>query len=71
MEAGRLLFQEDYTDERRLFMWLLSFGDKAEVLQPEKMRDQIRKCAENMAQKYAKPENGHTLQEKRGTQDEV
>ena len=71
MEDGRLLFQEDYTDERHLFMWLLSFGDKAEVLQPEKMRDRIRKCAENMARKYAKPENGHTLQEKRGTQDEV
>ena len=71
MGDGRLLFQEDYTDERHLFMWLLSFGDKAEVLQPEKMRDRIRKCAENMARKYAKPENGHTLQEKRGTQDEV
>ena len=40
---GRLLFQADYTDRENLLTWLLSFREKAEVLEPEDLREELRR----------------------------
>ena len=49
---GRLLFQADYTDRERLISWLLAFGNKVELLEPEDIRDELMKIAEDMAAAY-------------------
>ncbi len=51
-EDGRLLFQADYTDEENLITWLMSFRDKAELLEPEEIRIKIRESIGKMKRKY-------------------
>lgn len=50
---GKLLFWADYTDKENLFTWLMSFGDKAELLEPEEIRLEIKASIENMRKKYS------------------
>lgn len=52
-ENGKLLFQADYTDKENLITWLMSFRDKAEVLEPVWIRQEIRESLEKMRGKYA------------------
>lgn len=52
-EDGKLLFQADYTDKENLITWLLSFRDKAELLEPEEIREEIKESIENMRNIYA------------------
>lgn len=54
-EDGRLLFMADYTDMEYLVSWLLTFGDKAEVLEPVQVREKLIRKAKNMIGVY---ENG-------------
>ena len=49
---GRLLFSADYTDMEQLVTWILTFGEKAEVLEPEEARDRIRQTAEALRKAY-------------------
>ena len=49
---GRLLFTADYTDGDNLVSWLLTFGAKAEVLEPTEVRDRIRHIAEALEKTY-------------------
>ena len=49
---GRLLFTADYTDMDNLVAWLLTFGAKAEVLEPPEVRDRIRNIAETLEKTY-------------------
>ncbi|HJB90029.1 MAG TPA: YafY family transcriptional regulator [Candidatus Eisenbergiella merdigallinarum] len=49
---GRLLFEMDYTDEDSLVGWLLTFGEKAEVLEPPAVRERLLKTAENIVSNY-------------------
>ena len=51
-ENGKLLFQADYTDKENLITWLMSFRDKAEVLEPVWIRQEIRESLEKMRRKY-------------------
>ena len=51
-EDGRLLFTADYTDMDNLVTWILTFGDKAELLEPKKARDRIRNIIEAMKKNY-------------------
>lgn len=51
-EDGRLLFQADYTDKENLVTWIMSFRDKAEVLEPDWIREEIRESIEKMLGKY-------------------
>lgn len=51
-DDGRLLFTADYTDMDNLVTWLLTFGSKAEVLEPVEARDIIRRNAEKTLQIY-------------------
>lgn len=51
-DDGRLLFTADYTDMDNLVTWLMTFGAKAEVLEPVEARDIIRRNAEKILQIY-------------------
>ena len=47
-DDGSLLFSADYTDMENLVTWLMTFGAKVEVLEPEEVRDIIRRNAEEI-----------------------
>ncbi len=51
-DNGKLLFQFDFGDEENLFSWLLSFGDKVELLEPEEYRSKVLHLTENIRKKY-------------------
>lgn len=51
-EDGLLLFQADYTDKENLITWLLSFRDKATLLEPEAIREELRQSILLMKKKY-------------------
>ncbi len=40
-EDGKLVFSFCFSDRENLFGWLLSFGDKAELLEPEELRQEL------------------------------
>ena len=49
---GRLLFHGDYTDRESLLTWLLTFGDKVRLLEPEDLIQNIRVIAEGVSRLY-------------------
>ncbi len=51
---GRLLFSADYTDMENLVTWILTFGDKAELLEPKEARERIRSTVEAMRKNYGR-----------------
>lgn len=51
-DDGRLLFTADYTDMENLVTWLMTFGDKAEVLEPKEAREKIACVAQKMTVIY-------------------
>ena len=51
-DDGRLLFTADYTDLESLVTWLMTFGDKVEVLEPKEAREAIARMAKRMAMLY-------------------
>ena len=51
-DDGRLLFSADYTDMENLVTWLMTFGAKVEVLEPEEVRDIICRNAEKIIKIY-------------------
>lgn len=51
---GKILFTADYSDMDNLVSWLLTFGDKAEVLEPEEVRERLKTMAENMIKTYGR-----------------
>lgn len=53
-EDGRLLFTADYTDTDNLVSWILTFGDKAEVLEPAEVRERIRNIADAVKKRYGR-----------------
>lgn len=55
-EDGRLLFEGEYTSRENLLIWLMSFRDKAELLEPEELREEIRVSIERMREKYDRKE---------------
>lgn len=52
-EDGKLLFHADYTDQDNLISWLLTFSDRAELLEPENIRKELRELIEAMRKRYA------------------
>ena len=55
---GRLLLVRDYSDIENLTMWMLTFGDKVEVLDPPEVRDTLKNMAEAMIRIYGGKKNG-------------
>ncbi len=53
-DDGRLLFTSDFTDMDSLVSWLMTYGPKAEVLEPSEARDMIRENAEETLKLYRK-----------------
>lgn len=51
---GMLLFQFGFTDKENLFRWILSFGGKAELVEPEVLRDEMCELTEKMYHIYKK-----------------
>ncbi|MGI6501543.1 MAG: helix-turn-helix transcriptional regulator [Anaerostipes sp.] len=50
---GELLFQADYTDKENLITWILTFGEQAELLEPEEIRSEIQQIIEKMKGRYS------------------
>ena len=57
-QDGKLLFQSDYTDKDNLITWLLSFREKAELLEPEEIREEIKVIIECMKKRYEGEKDG-------------
>ena len=55
---GRLLLVRDYSDMENLTMWMLTFGEKVEVLEPVEVREKLKSIAESMIKKYGGKKNG-------------
>ena len=51
-EDGRLLFEWDYPDLENLISWLMTFQDKAEVLEPGEARERMAQIIQRMADVY-------------------
>ena len=51
-EDGKILFEEYYSDLDNLVSWMLTFGDKVEVLEPAEVRDCLKEIADNMSRIY-------------------
>lgn len=49
---GRLLFRFGFTDRGQLFRWILSFGDTAELLEPDALRAELRLLLQNILKSY-------------------
>ena len=47
-----LYLKLNYTNRNYIISWLLSFGDKVTVLEPQDFRDELRQTAENIFNKY-------------------
>ena len=57
-EDGRLLLIRDYSDIENLTMWMLTFGDKVEVLEPPEVRNRLKNIAGSMIKIYGGKKNG-------------
>lgn len=57
-EDGRLLFHADYTDKDNLISWLLTFGDRATLLEPVSIREELCRIIQNMRKNYGTDGNG-------------
>ena len=57
-EDGRLLLIKDYADIDNLTMWMLTFGDKVEVIEPEEVRERLKEMAGSMMKIYGGKKNG-------------
>ena len=57
-EDGRLLLTQDYSDINDLTMWMLTFGDKVEVIEPTEVRERLKNIAESMIETYGGKRNG-------------
>ena len=53
-DDGRLLFTAYYTDMENLITWIMTFGDKAEVLEPGEVREKVRATIEAMRKNYSR-----------------
>lgn len=51
-EEGKLLFKFGFTDKGTLISWILSFGDKAEIIEPAELRLEVKTQAKNIIKKY-------------------
>lgn len=49
---GTLLFLADYTDADNLISWILTFGDKVRLLEPEEIRLKLRDIIAEMQKNY-------------------
>lgn len=51
-EDGRLLFRTGFANKDYMMSWILSFGDKVEVVNPKGLKQEIKKIAENILEHH-------------------
>lgn len=51
-EDGTLLFSVGYTNRENLIGWILGFGDKAELLEPEELREELSEIGRAIWERY-------------------
>lgn len=49
---GRLRFTGGFPDADSVLSWVLTFGDKADLLEPEELREQLRTLVITLAERY-------------------
>ena len=54
LSNGKLLFQGFYTDMEGLLSWILTFGDKIEILEPFKVREELLSMVTKIKKVYEK-----------------
>ena len=59
-EKMKSLFEEYYSDMDNLVSWMLTFGDKVEVLEPEEVRERLKAMADNMIKVYGRKKKSGT-----------
>lgn len=52
LEDGRLLLNGGFTDKESLFGWILGFGGRAELMEPEDLREELRQVIKSMMDRY-------------------
>jgi predicted DNA-binding transcriptional regulator YafY len=52
---GSTIFEAEVAGTEEIKFWVMSWGSKAEVLEPQYLREEIRAEAEAAAEKYGKP----------------
>ena len=57
-ENGWLLFHCDYTNKENLIKWLMTFGDKAILLEPESIKEEVLNMAKRIAERYGGTDYG-------------
>lgn len=60
---GWLLFHADYTNKENLITWLLTFRDKAELLEPAHLREELRTALQNTLKQYENTAKKETINE--------
>ncbi|MDO4332778.1 MAG: YafY family protein [Eubacteriales bacterium] len=53
-EDGTLLFSGGFTNKENLISWILAFGDKAELLEPVQLREELGRIGEAIRLTYGK-----------------
>jgi predicted DNA-binding transcriptional regulator YafY len=53
-EDGRLLLEIEHTDEDNLIGWIMTFGDRAELIEPVSVRKKISELLNKMTSMYGK-----------------
>ncbi len=51
---GRLRFAGGFPDEDSVLSWILTFGDKAQLLEPEELQNRLGALAQRLARQYGK-----------------
>lgn len=52
LSDGKLLFHGFYTDMEGLISWILTFGDKIEILEPVKVREELLNMVNRIKKVY-------------------
>ncbi|NLK95869.1 MAG: YafY family transcriptional regulator [Clostridiales bacterium] len=53
LDNGKLRFEVPFTNKEYLIQWVLSFGDKAEIIEPAELRLELKRIIENNLEKYS------------------
>ena len=54
-DDGSIIFEAEVAGTDEIRFWIMTWGSKAEVLEPESLREEIRAEAETMANRYGAP----------------
>lgn len=53
LSDGKLLFNGFYSDMESMISWILTFGDKIEILEPTKVREELLRTVNKIGKVYS------------------